>query len=381
MIAVVVGLAVFSLATVAAASAGGFGGSSKQLDRVAEILGISSDELSSAMSQARSEARTERMEERLATAVADANLTQDEADAIRDWFGGKPEALSNLSHQEGFGLRSAVHNDGLSEFRWPAAMVLGKDGNLWLTDEGTHRVSVLTVQGELVSQWGEFGNEPGRLNRPSGIAHGPDGNVYIADTLNHRVQKFTTDGRFLSTFGEHGREEGQFDMPWGIDVDELGDIFVSDWRNDRVQKFTPEGEFVFSFGSTGNADGEFNRPSGLTVDKDGDICVADWANNRVQLFDQTGRFVEKFIGDATLGKQARGYMITNLVAMRLREMTSLEPQKRLRWPTSVRTDSDGRLYIADYGSHRIQVYRKEALALSVDEIAAVPRSHTLYTQF
>ncbi len=101
------------------------------------------------------------------------------------------------------------------EFVWPAAMVLGKDGNLWLSDEGTHRVSVLTTDGELVSQWGEFGNEPGQMNRPSGIAHDPDGNVYLADTLNHRVQKFTDDGKFLSSFGEHGGDDGQFDMPWG----------------------------------------------------------------------------------------------------------------------------------------------------------------------
>ncbi|MDA0232543.1 MAG: hypothetical protein O3C69_03555, partial [Chloroflexi bacterium] len=74
------------------------------------------DELSSAMSQARSEAMVERMEERLATAVTDEVLTQDEADAIRDWFGGKPEALSNLSHSERHGLRGAVQNDGLAEF-------------------------------------------------------------------------------------------------------------------------------------------------------------------------------------------------------------------------------------------------------------------------
>ncbi|MCH8992311.1 MAG: NHL repeat-containing protein, partial [Acidobacteria bacterium] len=233
---------------------------------------------------------------------------------------------------------------------WPQSIITGDDGNLWLSDEGTHRVSVLTTDGELVSQWGEFGNEPGQMNRPSGIAHDPDGNVYLADTLNHRVQKFTDDGKFLSSFGEYGSGDGQFDMPWGIDVDELGDIFVSDWRNDRVQKFSPDGEFVFSFGRTGSADGEFNRPSGVTIDKDGDIYVADWANHRVQLFDQTGRFVEKFTGDATLGRQARDYMITNLVALRLREMTSLEPQKRLRWPTSVRTDREGRMYIADYGS-------------------------------
>ncbi len=116
LLAVVTGLAVFSLVGVAAASAHGFGGSSERLDRVAEILGVSPEELSAAVTEARSEARTARLEERLTAAVEEEVLTQDEADAIRDWIGGKPESLSNLSHSERHGLRSAVQDETLSEF-------------------------------------------------------------------------------------------------------------------------------------------------------------------------------------------------------------------------------------------------------------------------
>ncbi len=170
-------------------------------------------------------------------------------------------------------------------------------------------------------------------------------------------------------------------MPWGVAVDEIGDVYIADWRNDRVQKFGADGEFIFEFGGSGGEDGEFNRPSGVMVDGDGDIYVADWRNHRVQLFNKEGRFVEKFTGDATLSKQARNYMITNLTALRLREMTSLEPQKRLRWPTSVAIDGQGRMYVADYGSHRVQVYKKEVHPLGPDEIAPELRSPTLYTQF
>ena len=121
-------------------------------------------------------------------------------------------------------------------------------------------------------------------------------------------------------------------MPWGICVDELGDVYVADWRNDRVQKFTADGEFIFSIGRSGDGEGEFNRPSGVTVDDHGDIYVADWANNRVQLFRPDGVFVELFRGDATLSKQALHYMRSNIKALRLREMASIEPQKRIRWP-------------------------------------------------
>ena len=154
----------------------------------------------------------------------------------------------------------------------------------------------------------------------------------MADTRNHRIQKFTKDGKFLMEFGRYGSAEGELNMPWGICVDELGDVYVADWRNDRVQKFTADGEFVFSIGGSGDGEGEFNRPSGVTVDQDGDIYVSDWANSRVQLFRPDGVFVELFRGDATLSRQALHYMRSNVKALRLREMASIEPQKRLRWP-------------------------------------------------
>lgn len=113
---VFVALAAFSLVSVAAASAHGFGGSSEQLDRVAELLGVSPDELSSAIEQAHSEARAERLDERLTTGVDDGVITAEEATAIRDWFNGKPEALSNLSHSDRHGLRRAYQDDGLADF-------------------------------------------------------------------------------------------------------------------------------------------------------------------------------------------------------------------------------------------------------------------------
>ena len=267
-----------------------------------------------------------------------------------------------------------------SKFVWPASMVMDSQENLWISDEGTNKITIIDKQGEILGQWGEPGSGEGRFDRQSGIALDPDGNVYVADTRNHRIQKFTRDGEFLMEFGGFGSAEDELNMPWGICVDELGDVYVADWRNDRVQKFSADGEFIFSIGRSGDGEGEFNRPSGVTVDADGDIYVADWANSRVQLFRPDGVFVELFRGDATLSKQAFHYMKSNVKALRLREMASIEPQKRVRWPVSVRV-YDHMMYIADYGSDRVQVYKKEAYPLEPHEISEVQRSPTLYTQF
>ena len=120
MFAVIAAVAVFSLAGAVVASAGGFGGAgdaaSSHWDRVAEILGISPETLQSAIQQAHSEERAARLEARLTTAVDQGIITQDEANAISDWVNGKPEALSNLTHQQNHDLRNAAANDQLAAF-------------------------------------------------------------------------------------------------------------------------------------------------------------------------------------------------------------------------------------------------------------------------
>ena len=168
-------------------------------------------------------------------------------------------------------------------------------------------------------------------------------------------------------------------MPWGIAIDDWGFVYVADWRNDRVQKFTPDGRFLFALGGSGSGDGEFKRPSGVAVDMHGDIYVADRENHRIQLFSREGRYVEKFIGDATISRSGRRYLMNNPGPLRQRESTDLEPQKRFRGPVSVRVDRDCAMYVADYGSSRIQIYWKEAYPLGPDQIGPPLRSPRLYT--
>src|SRR5207245_1968638 len=71
-----------------------------------------------------------------------------------------------------------------------------------------------------------------------------DGFVYVTDTGNHRVQKFDRDGNFETQWGGFGGARGQFNFPYGLAVDRRGAIFVLDSSNFRVQQFmtAEEGE-------------------------------------------------------------------------------------------------------------------------------------------
>ena len=270
--------------------------------------------------------------------------------------------------------------DDEGKLQWPVSIIANADENVYISDEALDRISSFDGDGEFISCFGESGSGEGQLNRPAGIAFDADGNILVVDSMNHRVQKFTKDGQFILGWGTFGDGDGQFDMPWGIAVDELGDVYVADWRNDRVQKFNASGEFMMKFGTSGRSNGEFNRPTDVAVDLDGDIYVCDRGNNRVQLFNEEARYVEKFVGDATLSMVAREYMMTNASPNRIRDMAVLEPQKLLRQPKSIAVDAEGRLFITDTGSYRVQVYQKEAIHLNPQQFAPPMRSVTLHQE-
>jgi DNA-binding beta-propeller fold protein YncE len=266
-----------------------------------------------------------------------------------------------------------------SGFIWPVQMIAGPDDSLVVSDEGNHTISFWSKDGSKISSWGEEGSGDGQLNRPAGIVFDVDGNLLVVESMNHRVQKFTVDGEHISSFGEFGDGDGKFNMPWGIDIDpDDGSIIVSDWRNDRVQKFTADGEYVLQFGTSGSGRGELCRPAGVSVDKHGDIYVADRGNHRILLFGQDGNFVDIFTGNAGLSRSGRIYITANPKVLRSRELIDLVDERLLRGPMSVRVFDD-LMYIPDSGSHRIQIYKKEAYELTEEQIYAAPSAPSLYT--
>ena len=245
------------------------------------------------------------------------------------------------------------------QFIWVTAIAFGTDGNLYLSDENTHRVSRFTTEGGFLGCWGEFGSDTGRLNRPSGLTFASDGTVLVSDSLNNRIQRYTADGAPLDAWGSAGSSHGQFNMPWGVAVDGLGDVYVSDWRNDRVQKFDPDGNHLATFDGRDGGDG-FSRPNGLTVDGDGRIYVCDWWNDRVQVLDPAGRVIDTLIGHSGTSKWARTFLDANPdIEEKLNLATqNIELKRRFYRPTSVAVSDDGLVFVADCYRHRVQIYRR-----------------------
>jgi sugar lactone lactonase YvrE len=244
--------------------------------------------------------------------------------------------------------------------------------------------------------WGSPGSEDGQFNLispnaanlaaegyPAGdvlgdLAIDSAGNVYVLDSFNRRVQAFSSDGTFLGKWGTEAitgtAAEGQFKNPSGIAVDGAGNVYVSDGGRADIQKFDAQGNFLAKIGETGASDGQFNAGilGSLIVNNAGDIYVADFWSDRVQVFGSDGHFQRKWnwLGVWGIAMDAEGNVYTTLSTGDAIVKFDPQGQSLFTWgerggddgqfrrPMDVAIDSQGLIYIADYGNNRVQVFRE-----------------------
>ncbi len=145
--------------------------------------------------------------------------------------------------------------------------------------------------------FGSPGSAPGQFQGPRGIKVGPDGFLYVADSGNHRIQKFTADGQFVVARGRHSSVEAEIGKPQG-----------------------------------------FNEPWDVAVAPDGAIYVADTWNHRIQKLDAEGNFITAW---GLFGQYGPGDAVG---------------RSAFYGPRGIAVGTDGRVYVADTGNKRVQVF-------------------------
>ncbi|MBI3463535.1 MAG: hypothetical protein HY000_10830 [Planctomycetes bacterium] len=179
-----------------------------------------------------------------------------------------------------------------------AVAVSGK-GEIYLFHRGPHPVIIFDESGNFLRSWGDD-----VIQTAHGLRIDREGNVWVTDIGQHRVFKFDPTGKVLLTLGNGKAGTGldQFDRPTDIAFGPRGEIFVSDgYGNSRVMKFSPNGGFIKSWGQPGKGPGEFNLPHAIVLDSQGRLLVGDRENRRVQVFDQEGKLLGIWEGFAPFG--------------------------------------------------------------------------------
>ncbi|MHC4692493.1 MAG: 6-bladed beta-propeller, partial [Planctomycetota bacterium] len=182
---------------------------------------------------------------------------------------------------------------GSGEFIYPRAIDIASDGSLFIVDK-TGRIQRLTADGDFLA---EFQMPLVEVGKPTGISFAPNGNLYVADTHYHRVVIFSPGGEIIGQFGKFGQDEGCFIYPTDVAFSGDGKIFVSEYGgNDRISVFSEKGDFLYCFGTPGNEPGQFSRPSALCVDLPRKhLYIADACNHRIGIYNFEGELL-KYIG-------------------------------------------------------------------------------------
>jgi streptogramin lyase/signal transduction histidine kinase len=247
-------------------------------------------------------------------------------------------------------------NQGTStgQFNYPHGITIDSSDNIYVADTSNNRIQQFTTAGVFVRSFGSFGTGNGQMIAPSGVAVDVFGNVYVADTLNNRIQKFTNTGTYISKWGSSGTGDYQFNTPYAIDTDPAGNVYVADKANQRIMKYNLNAVFVSKWGTNGTGDGQFQNPAGLALDNYGFVYVADNLNHRIQKFTDSGTYVTQY------GSQGSG-------------------NANLSYPTSIFTDNVGGVFITDNSNHRIlkvtPVMGVGAYNLKVNDLACATTYH------
>jgi sugar lactone lactonase YvrE len=184
-------------------------------------------------------------------------------------------------------------------------------------------------------------------------------NACVGSNVDPMV-KLDPNGKVVASFGA-----GQILWPHGMDVDKQGNIWVADARSATPQelakfpewkakghtvlKFSPQGKLLMTLGTPGEAGdppSKFTEPNDVLVAPDGSIFVGE--SHNAQFLDQNppngiGR-ISKFSPDGKFIKSFGSY--------------GYGPSQ-FRGPHSLAMDSRGRLFVADRGNRRIQIFDQE----------------------
>lgn len=287
---------------------------------------------------------------------------------------GQPDFLSFAQNQGG----GAVC--GARTLAFCYQITVDAQGRLWVCDSDNHRVLCFLaasflgnnppadyVFGQPDFTTNTVGTTIAKMNFPAGIAIGPDDSLWVADASNNRVLRFdevtfkasgsSADGvlgqaSFVVSAGSTSAT--RMSAPYSLSMNSDGVLWVADVNNNRVLRFDNAaalvngapasgvlGQAAFDTFLSGTSASNLNQPYGVLAGPDGAVYVGDWSNGRIMGFRNAATKANGASADFVLGKPDFDSIDAGPTAT------------LLTGPVNAALSSDGDLFVADYGDHRV----------------------------
>ncbi|CAF1380989.1 unnamed protein product [Adineta steineri] len=169
-----------------------------------------------------------------------------------------------------------------------------------------------------------------------------NGSIYVSDIYYHSVFVFrsnSTNGSIVAGTGVKGSTNETLDSPYGIYVNNVGTIYIADRYNNRIMKWLAgelSGVRVAGNEIAGNSSTQLNSPTYIIVDENDYMYISEAFSARVT----------RWAPNSTCGTCIVGCSGNYGSA-----------PSQLERPHSLAFDSNGSLYVSDYGNHRVQKFQ------------------------
>jgi sugar lactone lactonase YvrE len=275
------------------------------------------------------------------------------------------------------------------EFYRMKGVCVDAKGNMYLADEGNHRIRKIDAAGKLSTLAGS-GNKgladgPAKsamFNHPRAVILGPDGDLYVFDSQNARVRKVDTDTGEVFTVAGNGatpRGDGSVNngfagdggpavdatlfSPRGGAFDSKGNLYITDGlkgtKFHTIRKIDAQTGLMSTFAGVPNTDGGFSGDGGpanqaklnyhnqIWITPDDQMYIADTFNECIRKVDLKTNVITTVAGVPGKGAETP------------EPDGKLATEARLTNPYGVCVDRRGNLYISERGFHRLWVVKTD----------------------
>ncbi len=248
-------------------------------------------------------------------------------------------------------------------------------GNIYLADTWNNRIRRIGADGMITTTAGTgesgFSGDGGpalsaKLNCPRGIAVDAQGNIYLSDSGNARVRKVNLSGTIstIAGTGEAGfsgdngpASSAKLNFPRGLALDSAGSLYIADSLNFRIRKVTSQGSIstiagMGAYGKSGDSGPATSATIGLVqsiaVDGAGNLFFTDIYNHCVRKIMPNG--IISTVAGTGFGSGGDG---------------GPAAAATFRFPHGLALDSQGRIFVADSGNHRIRMIDQAGIITTV----------------
>ncbi|MCM3879186.1 MAG: peptidyl-alpha-hydroxyglycine alpha-amidating lyase family protein [Vicinamibacterales bacterium] len=182
----------------------------------------------------------------------------------------------------------------------------------------------------------------------TGVDIDRQGNVWVANRGAWPIMQFDKSGKMLQAWNHDTVRvtEGTGRGTHGLKIDVNGNVWLGDVDGSVNFKFSPEGRLLMILGNRqGSPNGNdsktgFNRPTNFWPLANGNMLISDgYGNSRIAEFTNDGDYVRHF---GTAGNGDGQFTL----------------------PHGVTMDAQGRIYVADRGNSRVQVFDRSGKFLA-----------------